>query len=127
MPKRNAFTLLLFVHSFLGSEKIARLLIEKGAEVNTRDKENGSALNYAAFNGNKIQYLDHTFEINKYQFNVTHTGHESIVELLLENGANIDAINMFNNTPLITAIFTGIPQTYTNILYTKKFERLKFF
>lgn len=34
-------------------------------------------------------------------------GHESIVRLLLENGAGINAINKYNNTALILAVWAG--------------------
>lgn len=36
------------------------------------------------------------------------SGDEAIIELLLENGADIDACNIENNTALITSIISGI-------------------
>ncbi|KAF3916599.1 Ankyrin-1 [Dactylellina cionopaga] len=70
-----------------GSELVARLLLEKGANVEGRNHENkDTALLWAVLNG-----------------------HESIVELLLEKGANIEACNTSANTPpLIYAVITGV-------------------
>ena len=42
------------IHSFIGSEKIVRMLIDKGADVNAVDEKNNSALLYATKNGNEL-------------------------------------------------------------------------
>lgn len=39
---------------------------------------------------------------------MAHTGNENIVRLLIENGANINTLNMYNNVTLILAIANGI-------------------
>lgn len=41
-----------FIHSLIGFENMVRMLIDKGADVNTIDDKNNSALLYAAKNGN---------------------------------------------------------------------------
>lgn len=35
------------------------------------------------------------------------TGHENIVKLLIENGADVNAVNMYNNTALILSLDQG--------------------
>lgn len=42
----------------------------------------------------------------KYQFEC-YPGSESMMQLLIENGANINAVNMYNNTGLILCISKG--------------------
>lgn len=37
-----------------------------------------------------------------------HTGHDKIVRLLVENGAEIDVVNTDNDTPLLLAVESGI-------------------
>lgn len=39
---------------------------------------------------------------------MTHTGHERIAKLLVETGANPNALNMYNDSALIIAIKNGI-------------------
>lgn len=51
----------------------------------------------------------------EYQFNDTHTGPESIVKLLIENGADLDTANVYNNTALTFAIENGIYKYVKNI------------
>lgn len=48
---RNEFTFSVFIRSFTGSMKIVQMLIQKGANVNTVNEDNNSALMYAALNG----------------------------------------------------------------------------
>lgn len=52
---------------FLGFDKIARMLIEKGANVNAADDNNLSVLMYAALNGETIAYFFMEFSCNIQQ------------------------------------------------------------
>lgn len=51
------------------------------------------------------------------------TGYESVVKLLIENGADINAISIYNNSALILAIYKGIPQKFKS-LCKRNFECL---
>lgn len=51
------------------------------------------------------------------------TGHENIVELLIENGADVHAINGYDNTPLINAIHNSMT-SHTNNTH---FPQIKLF
>lgn len=54
-----------------------------------------------------------------YQFN--DIGHEGIAGLLVEKGADINAIDKFGNTALITALAKGIHWTVVKLLrYVKE-------
>lgn len=62
--------------------KIVELLVEKGVDINARDPKQGwTALHLAA-----------------------RDGHSDIVRFLLENGAEVDARDIFGNTPLGKAV-----------------------
>jgi arylsulfatase A-like enzyme/ankyrin repeat protein len=74
----------LFLAVFLGKERIARLLIEKGARVHTRNKDMGSTLHGAAL-----------------------MGHVSLIELLIERGVDVDVRDGDGSTPLHAAAFLG--------------------
>lgn len=66
---------------FTGREKIAQILIEKGANINTTNNNGVSALLFASAKAS-----------------------ESIVKLLIENGADINAVDMYNSSALILSI-----------------------
>lgn len=67
-----------------GDEKIVRMLIEKGANINAVDENANSALILAAS-----------------------LGFEPIVQVLIEKSANINARNNEGNSPLILAASKG--------------------
>ncbi len=67
-----------------GSEKITRLLVENGANVNDRDETDKTPLMKAAEEGNA-----------------------AVVQLFIENGANINAHNNFGASPMALAILLG--------------------
>lgn len=52
IKSRDKFIVSLFINSFTGSEKIAKMLIERGADVNALNIYNSSAISFAAGNGN---------------------------------------------------------------------------
>lgn len=86
----------------LGNYDFAKLLIENKANVNAANKDNYTALIHAALTGKWMR--------NKKKFNgleiikIFCLGNVNIMKLLIQNGANIDAMDIYNNTALILAI-----------------------
>lgn len=75
-----------FAFSLLGYDKIVPLLLEKGANINTTNNKQETALHSAAMEG-----------------------HEKIVSILIEKGAEVDAKNIELETPLHVAAKNGNP------------------
>jgi len=92
----------LSMAAFLGHEDIARLLLEKGAQVDARNKDKSSALHGAAF-------MDRV----------------SLVELLLARGAKGDALDGRGSTPLHSAAFLGRAKTVERLLREKADRRIR--
>jgi ankyrin repeat protein len=68
-------------------EGVVRMLVERGADVNTADtRQRWTALHFAARDQKT-----------------------KIVEILLEHGAAVDAVNVFGNTPLMEAVSNSSP------------------
>jgi ankyrin repeat protein len=69
----NSWTLLMLA-AIEGNTSVGRLLIQKGADLDSRNKFRGTALSLAA-----------------------HTGHPSFVKLLLQSGASLECYPFGNN------------------------------
>lgn len=70
----------LFIHLFIGFEKVVQMLIEKGANVNAVDQKNNySALFYAARNGNILN--THIFKKFNFHF-ITFPNFSSRLQIL---------------------------------------------
>ena len=67
-----------------GHEAVVKLLLEKGAELETKNTDGRTPLSYAARNG-----------------------HEAVVELLLEKGAELETKDKDGETPLSYAARNG--------------------
>ena len=67
-----------------GYEKIVRLLLDHGADVNLPDRDDGNALGAASW-----------------------AGHSHIVKLLLERGADVNAQGIFHGNVTIAAVRGG--------------------
>ena len=62
-----------------GNEAVVKLLLEKGADMESKDKDGRTSLSWAAQNGN-----------------------EAVVKLLLEKGADLESKdNKYSRTPLL--------------------------
>ncbi|NKB64148.1 MAG: hypothetical protein GKR95_19220 [Gammaproteobacteria bacterium] len=74
----------LHIASLNGKEEIARILIQKGAEVNNENSNRNTPLMLASYGGNN-----------------------AIVRLLIDNGARVDARNQDGNSSLLFAAWQG--------------------
>lgn len=116
-----------------GNEEEAKLLIRDGTNVNATDEEDGnSALILAAEKGETIQRVitpfyrgilkndkNHQLKLPRYlRYNqsnlrlekiIIQLGSVNMLELLIENGADLNIVNKVNNSALITAISKGEP------------------
>lgn len=97
---------LSFDKHFSGEFDIVKTLIENGADVNAGNSRRWTPLHVASKNGiSSTITLDYWFNIiinNGFSFISMglHQGHITIVRLLIENGANVDATTNLGWTPL---------------------------
>lgn len=88
-----------------GYEKIVKILLEKNAPVNCKVIEDSSTPLHKACAGNKV-------------------GHLESCKLLLENGANVHALNKWKETPLLTAANNGQTMAVKSLLEFNADSRL---
>jgi hypothetical protein len=98
-------------------ETVARLLLDKGAEINATDEYGRTPLSWAAYNGHEAiarLLLDKGAEVNATDdYGVTplseaaSNGHEAIARLLLDKGAEVNATDIYGVTPLLEAASNG--------------------
>ena len=103
----------LHVAALNNNTEFAKLLLERGAEIDVRDESNKTPLHAAAFNnsteaaklllerGAKIEAKD--VSNNTPLHHAAFKNSTEAVKLLLERGAEIDARDVSNNTPLHAA------------------------
>lgn len=107
------FPFSLSIRSFVGFEKIVQILIEKGANVNGMNNDGSSALSFAAdegsvvnvFNCNKKPIFLIKYWNKRVQFD--DAGHEAVVRLLVQNGAQVNTSNKHNDAALNLALNKG--------------------
>lgn len=95
----------------------ARYLLEKGAEVNARDKEGYSAIHVAHSLEMARLLLSHGADVNaedNYGLTALHNavleGYADIAEVLIESGANVNAVEDKGFTPLRMAVEYKLPE-----------------
>ncbi|KAH8987328.1 ankyrin repeat-containing domain protein [Lactarius akahatsu] len=104
---------------------IARLLVERGADVNAQDEDKNTPLHSAALGGRLeiVQVLlDHGASavvengrgesslhlVSKKEYPRYKDGGAGIAQLLLERGVDVNALDEHQNTPLHSAAFRGV-------------------
>lgn len=100
-----------------GHQKIVRLLLERGADINANSGFHGNALQVASAGGHQdlvYFFLDNGAEVNKmcgYSGSAlqaaSHTGYQDLVEFLLDKGADINAQGGRYGNALQAASYNG--------------------
>jgi ankyrin repeat protein len=100
-----------------GHEAVARLLLEKGADLESKDKYGNTLLLGAVFKGQEavVRFLLENGADLESKNNDGSTPlivavfkkHEALIRLLLEKGADLESKNNEGNTPLLQAAFNG--------------------
>jgi ankyrin repeat protein len=112
-----------------GHESTARLLLENGAELDSKDEDNRTALWWTAWLGHESTarlFLEKGAKVDSKDKKTGQTplsaavseGYGALVELLIQNGAEVDSIDGFGQTPLSAAAQRG--QRTIMILLLKK-------
>ena len=115
----------------LGLLEIVRKLLEKGARVNERDSDGGTAMHWAAWGGYEtvvgllLKYHADIQAVSKNNGTPLHWaaegGHPSIVRLLLEHKADIAAKDVRQRTAMDRAAWNG-HDTVVRLFLAKKFD-----
>lgn len=101
---------------------MAELLIQKGADVNIAGEIGNRALTHSAEKGKRNCISNHNSDRSMWKYlkrkdNAPYcfndSGRKNITKLLLEHGADIDAVNEYNNSALIMAVWAGNFWTYS--------------
>jgi ankyrin repeat protein len=107
----------LLVVSYLGHDKITKLLLAQGAKVEAIDEEFRTSLSHASEQGHEAvvrRLLDHGANVDAEDgsgrtplSHASEDGHEAVVRLLLDHGANVHAKGIWGRTPLSYASENG--------------------
>ena len=109
----------LMIRSYLGHETVVKLLLKKGAELESKDEEyDRTPLIWAAKNGHErvVKLLlekGADLESRDEQWGQTplswaaENGHEGVVKLLLEKAVNVHSKDCYGQTPLSRAAENG--------------------
>ncbi|WP_265042029.1 ankyrin repeat domain-containing protein [Wolbachia endosymbiont (group B) of Melanostoma mellinum] len=90
-----------------GRKEVVEFLISKGADVNVKDSANRTALHYAALYGHKKitefffgRGVDFGLKEPLFLHNDAKNGLVGIVGILLQEGTNVNAVDLYGKTPL---------------------------
>lgn len=95
-----------------GHEEVARMLLSRGADPSLRDKEGWSALSLSAYKGHSevVALLSSTAsptELDDALLVASFSGYPKVLDVLLGQGANINARSPESQTPLMIASSAG--------------------
>lgn len=98
------------------NENEVRAFIANGTHLSAMDNQGRTALMYAAQEGDNfafhnckcVEFINYTFWEYQAQLRSPNiTGRESMVKLLIENGADVNAVNTHNHSALFLACKSG--------------------
>jgi ankyrin repeat protein len=121
----SGYTPLHFVASH-GSLEVARILLERNAEVNSRNNHGSTPLLLASDRGNPDVarlLLDYNADVHVHNY-LGHTplqraarrGHLQVARILLERNAEVNSRNHYGSTPLLLASEYGSPDVMQLLL-----------
>lgn len=101
-----------------GHENILELLFKNGAKVDEKDDEGRTPLELSVANGNIILgSIFSSFHLLKPFFCFTQLGNQKIMNLLIKNGASLNATGSDGKTLLHIAAETGNNRTINHLNY----------
>lgn len=122
----------LYLASFFGLNEIVMMLLEAGQHINTKNKQNWTALHMAAARGHAVTVqllVDKGADVNAATYKPNYVasgstalhwaarnGHEKVLQVLLENGAEIDLQTPGHETALHWAAQNGHVRAITLLL-----------
>ena len=111
----------LSIASWYGRTKTVLVLIENGALVNWRDRQQNTPLHLASWNGHiktALALIENGANVNSQNyygntplFDASWNGHTETVLALIENGADVNSLNKYEKTPLHWASEQGHTKT----------------
>lgn len=104
--KNKVEQLPLHLAARMGDVEMARQLIGNGSDVNKRDKFNNTPL-HDACSHSKDQKFSNVSKRTTRSLNFAFSGHLQVVDLLIENNADVNAKNNNQDTPLHMAASGG--------------------
>lgn len=104
-PKKTVITNEFYCNQ-LGNEKIVELLIQKGANIDLKGYEGGSALHTAVSKGKIYSFIKHDHNLTDESI-FPQPGFGQIVDFLLQNGSDVKLVNSYGETPLHGAVRKG--------------------
>lgn len=105
-PKLEHGTLSHFY--FAGNTRIADILIQNGANLEKVGEHGWTPLHFAARFGNTSILKFKKKLLNEANKSISRSGYKAVMDLLIKNGANVDALTADGLTPLLLLVDSGI-------------------